>query len=309
MLRRTIAALVLCLFYCGNAVAEGFSLVEIAPGVFAHQGQTALMTAENIGDIANIGAIVGDDAVAVVDTGGSLILGREFLVALRQKTDKPIRFVINTHEHPDHVFGNGAFISTGAIFVGHESLTRSLATRGPHYLSSFREAMSAALDGVTLVPPTKTVASGDRLRLDLGGRELILQAWGAAHSDCDLTVLDSRSGVLFAGDLLFLKHVPIIDASLLGFLKIADELAAIPARLVVPGHGPLTAPWPQALDDERTYLMRLAGDLRAAIKSGAQIDDAVKTAGESERGRWALFDDYHKRNATAGFAELEWETP
>ncbi len=303
---RHIVAVAICAFPgFADARAEPFHLDEIAPGVYAHQGQTALMTAENLGDIANLGLIVGDAAAAVVDTGGSRILGEQFLAAVQQRTQKPIRYVINTHAHPDHVFGNGAFIAAGATFVGHKNLPRALAARGDFYLSSFRAAMGSALEGVTIVPPSLTVA--DALTLDLGGREIVVQAWRAAHSDCDVTVLDKKTGTLFAGDLLFMRHVPVVDGSLLGFLAAADALAKIEAVRVVPGHGPFVAPWPKALDDQRAYLTRLTADLRAAIKKGEDVDAAAKTAGQSERGSWRLFDDYNGRNATTGFAELEWE--
>ena len=284
-----------------------FNLEEIAPGVFAHAGQIAMMSRENKGDIANIGAIVGDDAVAVVDAGGSLIEGKAFAAALRARTSKPIRFVIATHAHPDHIFGVSAFVAEGAVFVAHKNLPRSLAARGEHYLSSFREAMGDALEGTTLVSPTVTVEN--ETSLDLGGRRIVLRAWPQSHSDCDLTVLDEKTGTLFTGDLLFMGHVPVVDGSLLGFLAVSDDLAKIKAQRVVPGHGPLVAPWPQALDDERAYLQRLTADLRAAIKKGESVARTAKEAGESERSKWSLFDDYNGRNATAGFAELEWEGP
>lgn len=305
---RCVAAIIAAICaYPVDAKEPPFALADIAPGVFVHQGQTALMTQDNAGDIANLGAIVGDDAVAVIDAGGSLIEGRAFLAALREKTQKPVRYVINTHAHPDHIFGNGAFVETGAIFVGHKNLPRSLAARGPHYLSGFRAQMGEALDGVTIIAPTLLV-EGAR-DLDLGGRKLVLQGWKTAHSDCDLTILDEKSGTLFAGDLLFLQHVPVVDGSLLGFLDVAEELAKLKAARVVAGHGPMVAPWPQALDDQRAYLTRLTKDLRAAIRNGDSVGLAAQNAAQEERGKWRLFDDYNARNATAGFAELEWENP
>jgi quinoprotein relay system zinc metallohydrolase 2 len=307
MVRRIILSLVLVFYFINPSAASEFKLEEIAPGVFAHPGRTALMDRENEGDIANLGAIVGDDAVAVIDTGGSLIEAKAFIAALQQATSKPIRYVINTHAHPDHVFGNGAFVGPGVVFVGHKNLPRALAARGAFYLESFRAAMGDALDGVVIVGPSVTVDKATTL--DLGGRKIALQAWSAAHSDCDLTVLDEQTGTLFAGDLLFLRHVPIVDGSLLGFLDVAEELAKIPAARVVPGHGPLVAAWPKALDDQRTYLTRLTADLRAAIKKGDTVADAASAAAQSEREKWRLFDNYNGRNATAGFAELEWETP
>ncbi len=307
MVRRIILTLIIALSCESSTAAAGFALEEIAPGVFAHQGQISLMDSENKGDIANIGAIVGDDAIAVIDTGGSLIEAKSFIDALQQKTSKPIRYVINTHAHPDHIFGNGAFVGPNVIFVGHKNLPRALAARGAFYLESFRAAMGDALDGVIIVGPTITVDK--TTTLDLGGRMVTLQAWNAAHSDCDLTVLDAQTGTLFAGDLLFVQHVPIVDGSLLGFLDVAEELGKIPAVRVVPGHGPLVASWPKALDDERAYLTRLTADLRAAIKKGDTVAETASSAGQSERGNWRLFDKYNGRNATAGFAELEWETP
>src|SRR5262249_19051914 len=127
-----------------------------------------------------------------------------------------------------------------------------------------------------------------------------------AHTDNDLTVLDQTSGTLFAGDLLFLRHLPVLDGSLKGWLAALDELARVPARRVVPGHGPV-ADWPAALEDQRRYLARLAQDVRAGIKDGETIATVAKRAAATERARWELFDDYNARNATAAYSELEWE--
>jgi quinoprotein relay system zinc metallohydrolase 2 len=288
------------------ALAEPLSVSEVRSGVFAHIGTLALMTRHNEGDIANLAFVVGDHAVAVIDSGGSVQEGRRLLAAIRARTAKPIRYVINTHVHPDHVFGNAAFANEDARFVGHRNLAHALAARGPYYLDNFRHSMGSDLMADTrIIPPTLVVT--DQMTLDLGGRALTLKAWRTAHTDNDLTVWDAASGTLLAGDLVVTEHVPVLDGSILGWLAAMDDLARIPAKQVVPGHGRLIDDWPAALRPQRRYLEQLTRDVRALIVRGVPLAAAAATAGQSERDRWALFEEYNARNATAAFAELEWE--
>jgi glyoxylase-like metal-dependent hydrolase (beta-lactamase superfamily II) len=147
----------------------------------------------------------------------------------------------------------------------------------------------------------------EEINLDLGHRPLTLKAWRPAHSTSDLTVLDQASGTLFAGDLVFLRHIPVLDGSIRGWLLTIDDLAKIPAKRVIAGHGPTPASWPAALVDERAYLERLAADCRGLIKRGVPLAAAATTAGISEKSHFELFDEYNARNATVAYSELEWE--
>lgn len=281
------------------------AFTEVAPGIQVSQGVHAEATAANLGAIANIAFVVGSAAVAVIDSGGCLLWGRRLREAIRDVTALPIRYVINSHVHPDHIFGNVAFAADAPAIIGHAKLPAALSARGQFYLDNIKQTLGAAADGTAILAPTQTVT--DRLDLNLGGRTLRLQAHPTAHTDNDLSAFDSATGTLFAADLLFMTRTPALDGSLTGWLEVMAALRRIPAARVVPGHGPVAADWPAALADQERYLQTLRDDIRGLLKQGASMEQAVESAAPSERGRWLLFDDYHPRNVVAAFAELEWE--
>lgn len=289
----------------GRAETAALPVTEIASGIFVHNGVHEEASAANEDAIANIGFIIGDEAVAVIDPGGSFAEGSGLRAAIRAQTDQPIRYVILTHVHPDHIFGAAAFRDDHPDFVGHARLPGALAQRGDYYLRRLRGALGDEANGTEIVPPTVLVS--DKLELDLGNRRLTLQAHGPAHTDNDLTIFDQKTRTFWLADLLFVDRIPVIDGSLVGWLKQLDGLTAVPADRAVPGHGPVSVPWPAAAEPEQRYLAAVARDTRAAIKAGIRIVNAYRQVANSERGQWLLFDEYHPRNVTASYKELEWE--
>jgi len=287
------------------AVGDTLHLQQIAPGVYVHQGIHALPDRHNRGEIANIGFIVGQKCVAVIDSGGSPEQGRTLRETIRQITPVPICFVINTHMHPDHVYGNLAFKQPGVSFVGHYKLGTALATRAPFYLEKASRELGYTLKPEHFIGPDREVK--DILDLDLGGRTIILTAYRTAHTDNDLAVLDQQTETLWVSDLLFVGHVPVIDGSLNGWIEVIEQLKRVRAKRAVPGHGPVVTDWPSALEPEERYLRMLQAEIRQSIRDRQTMEQAIQSVGLSARGEWKLFDEFHRRNVSTAFAELEWE--
>ena len=285
--------------------ADTLGMREVAPGIHVHQGIHQLPDRHNHGEIANIGFVVGERCIAVIDSGGSPEQGKALKQTIEATTATPICYVINTHVHPDHIYGNLAFKQPGVQFVGHHKLQQAMAMRAPYYTEKAASDLGFALSPEHFVPPDIPVK--DSLELDLGGRTLRLTAHPTAHTDNDLSIFDTKTQTLWLGDLLFMGHIPVVDGSLNGWLGEIEKLRALPARQVIPGHGPVTAAWPLALVGEESYLRRLQTDIRAAIKQGKTLEQTMDEVGQSLRPDWQLFDDFHKRNVATSFAELEWE--
>jgi len=284
----------------------GFNLTQVAPGVYVHHGKMVSLEDPHRDDIANIGFIVGKDCVAVIDTGGSIRIGEQLRQAVRRTTTTPICYVINTHIHFDHVLGNAAFKRKGVVFIGHERLAAAIKGNRAFFLKHFRRELGGAdASAASIIGPDRLVHH--TLELDLGGRKLRLTAWPPAHTRTDLTVYDETTRTLWLSDLLFIKRIPALDGSLLGWLAALKKLRAIPADRAIPGHGPVSAPWPEGARDEQRYLETLRDQIRAKLKQGLFMEEIIDQVGKKEKTRWQLYQDQHKRNVSKAFTELEWE--
>jgi quinoprotein relay system zinc metallohydrolase 2 len=286
------------------ARAAELAVEEADSGVFIRRGLDEDASPANADAIANIGFIVGEKAVLVTDSGGSLADGARLRRIIKDKTDKPIRYVVQSHVHPDHAFGAAAFLEDAPEFIGHANLPRALAARGEFYRKGLAALLGEANAG-PVAPPTRLVSGGDEV--DLGGRTIRFKAHGPAHTHADLSFVDGGTGLLFPADLLFVRRIPSLDGSLAGWLKELDKLAASDFKRAVPGHGPVSVDLQSSIRALKRYLTVIRDGVRAEIEAGGSIDRAAAVVGRSESENWALFESYNRRNVIEAYRELEWE--
>ena len=284
---------------------DTLTVKEVSKGMYVHFGKHEIPNQHNHGAIANIGFIVGEKCVAVIDSGANPTEGQALKQTITQITDKPICYVINTHVHPDHIYGNRAFKGKGVEFVGHYKLARAMVARHSFYVDRAAEQLGVQLNSNDLVLPTLEVQK--MLKLDLGGRELKLVAHPTAHTDNDLSIYDKNTDTLWLGDLLFRQHLPVIDGSIKGWIAELERLEKNNYKHVIAGHGALVTDWKHSLQPQKRYLILLRDEIRAMIKQDKFLEEAVKSVGYSEAKKWKLFEQFHRKNITSAFAELEWE--
>ena len=294
----------------GNACAapdnnETFNLTEISQGIYVHQGKHVDLDHVDHDDIANIGFITGDECIAVIDTGGSVAIGNALNKAIKRISSLPVCYVINTHVHFDHVLGNIAFKEYEPQFVGHENLVEEMVQSQSFFLSEFAADLGENPADTSIIGPDIVVS--DKLNLDLGNRTITLSAHPPSHSYTDISIYDENTGTLWLSDLLFIERIPVLDGNLKGWFKTMEVLKSQQAYHVIPGHGTITLPWPEASSAQDSYLNMLLNETRKEIDKGTFMEEVIESVGKTEKTKWLLHEQSHKRNVTKAFTELEWE--
>ncbi|QNH04096.1 quinoprotein relay system zinc metallohydrolase 1 [Pseudomonas sp. B11D7D] len=244
---------------------------QIAEGIWLLEGSTDNFATDNGGNIVNVGFIETADGVVVIDTGPSRRYGEALRQSIEKTTGKSVLRVLLTHHHPDHVLGNQAFADVPIAAL--PETTRLLAEQGDAMAENMYRLVGDWMRGTEVVLPSEEVHEG---ALEIGGRRLQLLAL-RGHTGADLAILDERTGVLFAGDILFYQRAlttpnsPGLDV----WLADLDRLEAMPWKQIVPGHGPVTtdaAPFVQMRD----YLGWLDGLLRQGAEQGAEMNELIR---------------------------------
>lgn len=236
-MKKTVYLLpVLALLLASPASAD---LTKIADGVYSYVGEKDASPAHSFA--ANAGIVIGRDGILVVDTLISAKEAQRFLADIRKVSDKPIRYVVNTHTHLDHAFGNGVFAKEGAVVISHLADRKAMERTGAATLRDIGNfgLKPEEMAGTEIVLPVLSFA--DRMQVDLGGETVELIRIAPSHTEGSVIVHLPAKKLLFAGDVLFTDFHPFMaDGDLSGWTKTLEALLAMDVERIIPGHGPLS---------------------------------------------------------------------
>lgn len=215
-------------------------LEKISEGVYAYVNIKSGSPGNQFG--ANAGIVIGDDGLLVVDTLTSAKEAKKFLEDIRKISPKPIKYVVNTHYHLDHAFGNCVFKDQGSVIIGHVKCRRQVLKTQDNAIEVAKSfgMDDAALEGTRIVAPD--IAFEQSLELDLGNRVVqLIYSGQTSHTAGSIFVLVPQQKVAFAGDILFTDFHPYMaEGDLKGWYYALDYLLSLGADKIVPGHGPLS---------------------------------------------------------------------
>ena len=286
------------------------------PAPQAAQSQTQLFTIKQIGKGVyaaisgraggNSGFIIGDNGVLVIDTFISQTPARDLLTEVQKVTNLPVRYVVNTHYHLDHVAGNAVFTEAGATVIAHRNERAWVRTEN---LKFFQQ------NGATPTPEQRAqvaalvepqIAYDHLLEVNLGSR-MVRVVYLPGHTGGDSVVYIPDANVVFAGDLAWNQRIPnLIDATTLAWIETLDKmLAAHPNATFIPGHGDIAGV--SDIKSFRDYLATLRDSIQkeqAAGQSGDALTQSVLADLKPKYGGWPGFERLGPLNVEQTTAEL-----
>jgi cyclase len=249
---------------------------QLAPNVYAY------IQAKATWYWSNAGFIVGKDYVMVVDSLATVGLTRRFRDEIRKITDEPIRYLINTHHHGDHVWGNHVF--AGATIISHDRCRREV-TEARMMDSNLLNTVFPEFDFRGIAATPANITFDKRLTLQMDGREVRLLHFEPGHTVDDIIVYLPDDGIIFAGDFIFLYSTPLgMEGSFAGWLKNLDAMAKLGAQTYVPGHGPVCGM--EGLKQCRDYLVLVQREAKKRFDKGMTVDEAAKDIDLRQFKQW-----------------------
>lgn len=264
-------------------------LSRISDHVYSYVDVKDASAANSFG--ANAGIVIGEKGILVVDTLVSAREAKRFIRDIREVSDKPITFVVNTHSHLDHSFGNSEFAGIGAHLIAQSDGSQLMHKNAENTLTNAvlfglsREDMA----GTTIVYPDITFQQ--RLDIDLGDLKVELIHLHPSHSPGSLLVHIPAENIVFAGDVLFSDFHPYMaDGDLEGWLETLDFLQTLEAKQIIPGHGPLSGSGEvEAMKDYLTRFDQYARKLaRGSTDMAGVVTELREMLPPRSQGEWLI---------------------
>ena len=304
---RTLAALAAVLV-AGTVAAQTIrpEAVQVAPDSYMVQGLSAMGSGANRNFISNAAFVVTKDGVLVIDALGSPALARELLAEIRRITPAPVRYVVLTHYHADHIYGLQVFKEAGATVIAHQAGREYLNSETAALrLQASRDELAPAVDAQTRLVAADRWVDG-RTTLQLGGLDFVLQPAGPAHTPEDLVVWVPQLKLLVAGDLVFRGRIPfVVQADSGRWITALDTLLAFDARIIVPGHGPASTSARADLELTRDYLAYLRKTMGEAARNMDPFEEAYARTDWSRFDKLPLFNAANRINAYNTYLLME----
>ncbi|MEK6748602.1 MAG: MBL fold metallo-hydrolase [Pseudomonadota bacterium] len=280
-------------------------LIQISAYVYYVQGLPGVAT-ENAGFISNAAAVLTTEGWVIVDTLGTPSLGEMLLQRLQKISSKPIKKVFITHYHADHIYGMQVFKALGAETYAPVEVDNYLASEiAEKRLEERRESLKPWVNAETrLLRPDHYVDKDFTFKL--GDTEFAVMHFGSAHSEGDLSVYVKNEKVLLTGDLVFNGRIPFVGGDdIAHWIAKLEEIARVPADVVVPGHGKAFKDVADGTGFTKDYLQLMYTKMLAAVNDMMPFDEAYGAVDWSKYKGLPAFDAGNRRNALRVFTALE----
>lgn len=308
-LARSIGLVLLSLLGVGASYADVLPAPrQLSPHAWAWIGPYEGPSKANRGFRMNLGFVVGEEAVAVIDSGYSPDMAEAMLRHVRARTALPVRYVVSTNSQPHRFLGNDVFRRAGARILAGRDAAERMSRDGATMVGA-----AAGILGIAEWPvpaaPDRSLSAGESADLDLGGGVVLrVRHAGTAHTKGSLVAEVRPDRTVFAGDILYDGRLPALipDGSVKGWLEAFDALRSLDSAIFVPGHGE-PAPLAAFEHPTRDYLTRLKRHMDDAVKTGTDIEPAKSGFDASAWQSLANFKELNGRNAYQAYQESEAE--
>jgi len=299
---RFLVALALCLALPALALEP----IRVANNIYFIRGETGVPSAANRGHTSNAGFVITKDGVVVFDALGTPVLGRELIEAIRKMTPAPIRRVIVSHYHADHIYGLPPFKDAGAEIWAHRAGRGYLDSEAARLrLAERRESLAPWVGADMRLVPADRWLDGET-SFKLGGLTFRVFPVGPAHTPEDLAMAIEEENVLFVGDLMFAGRIPFVgDADSRAWIAAIDRVVKFNPKVLIGGHGEASRDAAADLRMTRDYLVFLREEMGAAAAELEDFDVAYKRTDWSRFAHLPAFEAANRRNAYNTYIRMQ----